>query len=179
MGYRRITVKGLRKRPFDPERPAHRILLFENDRRHPRGQACVMEGHVAEVYPTAAVKKLISSGQVEQIDEAAAAEAVEARADAQAVAAAARAAGDAATAAEAAGVAAGDDSIHPESLFNLKLDDPTIQALEGAGIDTMGALVDAWRTGEVQTVKGVGRARLESIGHALVEAGQLAESDLD
>lgn len=68
-------------------------------------------------------------------------------------------------------------AIDPNSLFALTLDDDTVKVLEGAGIGDVVALVGAWRSGDVQKVRGVGKARLEQIKHALVKGSHLGEDE--
>lgn len=68
MAYATITVFAPRIRPFNPERPENKVLLFEIDERHPGGQAFLAEGNTADVYPTAAVKERLGDGRLVKVD---------------------------------------------------------------------------------------------------------------
>lgn len=146
MGYQTITVRAPRIRPFNPDRPENKVLLFEIDERHPGGQAFLAEGNTAEVFPTPMVKERLGDGRLVKVD---------------------------------AGAPAPDpDEIDPNSLYSLTgLDDATIKVLEGAAIGDVSFLVQAWRSGDVQKVSGIGKGRLEQIKHALVAASHIGEDE--
>lgn len=69
------------------------------------------------------------------------------------------------------------DAIDPNSLYALTLDDATIKVLDGAGYGDVSALVQAWRSGDVQKVNGIGKGRLEQIKHALVAGSHIGEDE--
>jgi len=69
------------------------------------------------------------------------------------------------------------DAIDPNSLYALTLDDATVKVLDGAGYGDVSALVQAWRSGDVQKVNGIGKGRLEQIKHALVAGSHIGEDE--
>ncbi len=158
MGYRRITVQAKRKRPLNPERPENEVYLFELDHRHPGGQVTICEGDTVTCYPTPKVQALLGTGNVEQVTDATVIE--------EAIAKSAPA-----PVVETADIA-------PESLFNLELDERIIDAVTAGGFNSIGSVAEAYREGALEQVKGIGKGRLEKIGHALVSAGHLDEDDL-
>ena len=144
MAYQTITVFCPRIRPFDPDRPENKVILFEIDERHPGGQAFLAEGNTADVFPSAEVKARLGDGRLVKVDPK--------------------------------GPAPDPAAIDPSSLYSLtSLDDATIKVLEGAAISDVDGLVQAWKSGDVQKVQGVGKGRLEAIKHALVSVDKLGE----
>ena len=145
MGYPTITVFAPRTRPFDPDHPQNRGVLFEIDERHPGGQAYLAEGNTAEVYPnTPAVRERLGDGRLVKVDPKA----------------------------EPPDPAAVDPhSLYALTA----LDDATVKVIEAGGIGDVPALIQAWNTGDVQKLANVGKGRLAMIKHALVQAGHIGE----
>ena len=179
MAYPTIFVEGLRKAPFNPDKPQNRIILFENDHRHPGGQASIEEGKVSEVYKTKTVNKLGSRVRVLTAEQAAA-KGVE-RAEVQRRVSEAKSEGDD----EAALLAAAElqeeanKSIDPESLHNLDLGDDSVRALSELGVETIGRVLEAHQSGDLKVADGIGPDRFSEIEAALVKAGHLEDPGND
>lgn len=151
MGYPTIWVHAPRKRPFNPDNPTNRVVLFEIDSRHPGGQAFLAEGDEAEVWSQSPeVKKRLGTSALVL--------------------------GKRQTGKGGAPI----ETIDPDSLHAVQgLGDRTIDALAAAGITTVGELVDAVTSGDIETINGVGPKRLEEIVEALVQAGHIEPSQAE